>query len=114
MDRNSEKTKGGKGIPLGVAAQEGQAEDYLDVVPHEQDEIDNAESAVVSRMGRKNQRLAGLTGDKGLIEETMLAGPEDDPLEGYGHKKILDREDDYHKGRLRRRELSPEREDAFA
>lgn len=38
----------------------------------------------------------------------------EDPFEGHGVKKIAEREDDYHKGRLRRRELSPEREDPFA
>lgn len=43
----------------------------------------------------------------------MLAGPENDPLEGYGRKKIADREGEYHRGRIRRGALSPEREDAF-
>ena len=63
--------------------------------------------------GSKNKRLAGLTGSKEIIEETKLGGPADDPLEGYGRRKITEREDEYHQGRLRRRNLSPERQDAF-
>ena len=53
-----------------------------------------------------------MTGDKQLKEETMLAGPDNDPFQGYGQKKIIDREDEYHRGRIRRG-LSAEREDAF-
>ena len=46
-------------------------------------------------------------------EETKYDGENQDPMAGHGPKTILDREDLYHQGRLRRRELSPERRDAF-
>ena len=51
-----------------------------------------------------------------MIEETKLnpGMEEEDPFAGHGSKKIAERESDYHKGRHRRRELSPERADAFA
>lgn len=77
-----------------------------------QDEDEEQIGEVANKM-RRNQKLAGITGSKQIIEETKYGGQEEDPLQGYGQKKIIDREDEYHKGRLRRRELSPEREDAF-
>jgi hypothetical protein len=57
-----------------------------------------------------------------LIEETKLAESEDlgraagltEEQELFQSKKIVDREDKYHQGRLRRgRLLSPERKDFF-
>lgn len=57
-----------------------------------------------------NKKLASITGSKQIIEETKLTGEEQ---ELTGPKKIADRESDYHKGR-HRRQLSQEREDAFA
>lgn len=63
---------------------------------------------------RKNQRLAGFTGQKDLIEEMKMGGPQEDPMKDFGHKKIIEREDKYHQRRLNRGMLSPDREDAFA
>lgn len=57
-----------------------------------------------------------MTGSKQLIEETKMGGaPEGhDPFEGRGTAKIVDRENEYQKGRHRIRELSAERSDPFA
>lgn len=63
---------------------------------------------------RKNQRLAGITGQKDLIEEMKLSGPQEDPMKDFGHKKIVEREDKYHQRRLNRGALSPDRVDPFA
>ena len=80
---------------------------FLDYIP---DESDDANS-----MNRKNQRLAGITGQKDLIEEMKLSGPQEDPMKDFGHKKIYDREDQYHQRRLNRgMALSPERADPFS
>ena len=57
-----------------------------------------------------NKKLASITGSKQLIEETKLTGDEQILS---GPTKIQDREGQYQKGR-HRRELSQEREDAFA
>jgi len=44
-----------------------------------------------------------------------LSGPQEDPMKDFGHKKIFDREDQYHQRRLNRgTALSPERSDPFA
>jgi len=64
--------------------------------------------------GRKNQRLAGITGQKELIEEMKKSGPHEDPMKDFGHKKIVEREDKYHQRRLNRGALSPERVDPFS
>jgi len=61
---------------------------------------------------RRNQKLAGITGQKDLIEEMKLSGPQEDPMKDFGHKKIIEREDKYHQRRMNRM-LSPERVDAF-
>lgn len=42
-----------------------------------------------------------------------MAGGESDPFAGLEQRQVAKREDDYHQGRFRRRELSPVREDAF-
>ena len=56
--------------------------------------------------------MAGITGSKALIEEMKHSGPEENPMEGFGHQKIVEREDKYHQRRMGRM-LSPERKDAF-
>mgnify|MGYP003341030954 CR=1 FL=1 len=68
---------------------------------------------------RKNAKLAGVQGMQEMIEETKMAGSEIGGLtseqELFQSKKIIDREDDYHKRRLNRGQmLSPERQDFFA
>lgn len=45
---------------------------------------------------RRNQKLAGLTGQKDLIEEMKLGGPANDPMKDFGKQKIAEREDQYH------------------
>ena len=62
--------------------------------------------------GTGNKKLASITGSKEQIEEIKMGGGQEEP--SFGSKKIVDREDDYHKRRHARGELSPEREDAFA
>jgi len=106
MQQNSKEKQDGR--RLGPPTQDQDQEDYLDYVPDEKDELDTG----LSRTGRKNQRLAGLTGPKEIIEEAQLGGPAEDPLEGHGRQRIADREDEYHQ-RRQHRCLSPERQDAF-
>ena len=36
-----------RGIPMGIADADGRAEEYVDYEPHEKDEIDNAEQAML-------------------------------------------------------------------
>ena len=83
---------------------------FLDYIPDESDDAQDKKS-----MNRKNQRLASITGQKNLIEEMKLSGPQEDPMKDFGHKKIYDREDQYHQRRLNRgMALSPERADPFS
>ncbi len=81
----------------------------MDYIPDESAE-DNGNEI----FARKNQKLAGITGQKQLIEEMKMSGPLEDPMKDFGHKKIVDREDKYHQRRLTRGALSPERSDPFA
>ncbi|TNV73024.1 hypothetical protein FGO68_gene3837 [Halteria grandinella] len=81
---------------------------FLDYIPDEA-----TEQADLS-LPRKNQRLAGITGQSALIEEMKMSGPHEDPMKDFGHKKIVEREDQYHQRRLNRGALSPERVDPFA
>ena len=85
------------------------SDEYLEQEPNEGDEP----TLPPQFASRRNQGLAGITGSKQLIEETKYDGENQDPMAGHGPKRIIDREDLYHQGRLRRRELSPERRDAF-
>lgn len=39
--------------------------------------------------------MGGITGNKNLIEEVMLQDQNEDPLDGHGPKRIVDREGDY-------------------
>lgn len=57
-----------------------------------------------------------MAGDSKFIEEAKLGDRslESDPFEGHASKKIVEREDEYHAGRHRRRELSPSRADPFS
>ena len=88
--------------------------------------MDEREAAIAAKLEasqRKNASLAGVAGMKQLIEETKLDGESENAVLGgitaeqelFKSKKIVDREDQYHQGRLRRgRLLSPEREDFFS
>jgi hypothetical protein len=79
----------------------------LDYIPDDNDDQE--------LFARKNKRLAGITGQKDLIEEMKLSGPHEDPMKDFGHKKIIEREDKYHQRRLNRGgALSPDRQDPFA
>jgi hypothetical protein len=74
----------------------------LDYIPDDNDDQE--------LFARKNKRLAGITGQKDLIEEMKLSGPHEDPMKDFGHKKIIEREDKYHQRRLNRGgALSPDR-----
>jgi hypothetical protein len=76
----------------------------LDYIP---DDNDNEDQELFAR---KNKRLAGITGQKDLIEEMKLSGPHEDPMKDFGYKKIIEREDKYHQRRLNRGgALSPDR-----
>jgi len=76
----------------------------LDYIPDDNDNDDE------ELFARKNKRLAGITGQKDLIEEMKLSGPHEDPMKDFGHKKIIEREDKYHQLRLNRGgALSPDR-----
>lgn len=55
---------------------EQQQSEFLDYV---QDEDEERIGEVAGRM-RKNQKLAGITGSKEVIEETKYGGQEEDPL----------------------------------
>ena len=81
----------------------------MDYIPDDNDNDDQ------ELFARKNKRLAGITGQKDLIEEMKLSGPHEDPMKDFGHKKIIEREDKYHQRRLNRGgALSPDRQDPFA
>lgn len=76
----------------------------MDYIPDDNDNDDQ------ELFARKNKRLAGITGQKDLIEEMKLSGPHEDPMKDFGHKKIIEREDKYHQRRLNREgALSPDR-----
>ena len=77
----------------------------MDHIPDDSDDVDPF-------VQKRNQRLAGITGQKALIEEMKLGGPQEDPMQDFGHRKIAEREDRYHQRRMNRA-LSPERVDAF-
>ena len=65
--------------------------EYLSHIPDETDR-----DAIDPFAMRKNQKLAGITGSKNLIEEMKHSGPNEDPMKEFGHKKIVEREDKYH------------------
>ena len=100
--------------------------DSAEYVQNLEDQVDEREAAIAAKLAasqRKNANLAGSSSQtiQQLIEETKLAESEDLPGTGmteeqelFKSKKIVDREDKYHQGRLRRgRLLSPERKDFF-
>ena len=98
---------GGNGFDNQLYNQEDKSQ-FLDYIPDDQEGDDDL-------LSRKNKRLAGITGQKELIEEMKLSGPQEDPMKDFGHKKIIEREDKYHQRRLNRGgALSPERSDPFA
>ena len=88
-------------------------------------EADEREADMMAKMQAGRKRAvdpAGAQGIKQLIEETKLDGEGQDGVLGgltaeqelFKSKRIVDREDQYHQGRLRRgRLLSPERKDFF-
>lgn len=97
--------------------------EYADQIGGAVDEREAAIAAKLEAGQRKNAQIAGVAGMKQLIEETKLEGEADNAVLGgltaeqelFKSKKIVDREDAYHQGRLRRgRLLSPERQDFFS
>lgn len=101
---------GQSGFDAGIYGKSDDKEQFLDYIPDEA----AGDGAPDEFAARKNQRLAGITGQKELIEEMKKSGPHEDPMKDFGHKKILEREDKYHQRRLVRGAMSPERVDPFA
>ena len=54
-----------------------------------------------ARTGGTNQRLAGLTGSREIIEETMLGGPAEDPLARHGCQMAVEPDNEYYQLRSR-------------
>ena len=81
---------GESGFDASIYGNKDDKNDFLDYIPDENEDS----SGIIQN--RKNQRLAGITGQKDLIEEMKLSGPQEDPMKDFGHKKIFDREDHYH------------------
>jgi len=98
---------GESGFDAGIYGKVEDKDQFLDHIPDESESVDPFAAA-------KNRRLAGITGQKELIEEMKKSGPQEDPMKDFGHKKIADREDSYHQRRLNRGALSPERLDPFS
>ena len=91
----------------------------------ETDEREAAIAAKIAASQRKNAQLAGVAEMNQLIEETKhegaaagnngVLGDLTAEQQLFKSRKIVDREDEYHQGRLRRgRLLSPERQDFFS
>lgn len=106
------------GLPFGKEAQApDESGQYLDFVPEENPGRLEEQDANVSRIRQAaRKQVSQFTGDKALIEETKHGGEGDDqdPFQQHGPRTIAGREDEYHQGRHRRRELSPDRPDPMA
>ena len=60
---------GESGYDASIYGNKDDKNEFLDYIPDDKDE------AALNPLNRKNQRLAGITGQKDLIEEMKLSGP---------------------------------------
>ena len=105
-----------RGTAFGKQEAKPNNQDYLDYVPDESRDKPEQNDLNLAKITQNAKSMASkITGDKQLIEETKMNAPSsNDPMFTNASKKIADREDEYHQGRFRRRELSEERHDPFA